>query len=429
MKKLKWFYPGMYFKRWLALVGLGILLVSVGVAILIGFESLSLIESMLIEFVYLLTGEFTPIINKVLGVMIILVGLYCVALGIRRTIKSVYEVVLPEQNAELVDLFFQKRYLKKGPKIVVVGGGTGLSTLLRGLKKYTTNITALVTVADDGGSSGMLRDELGVLPPGDIRNCLVALADTEPLMEKLFQYRFNKGTDLKGHSFGNLFIATMSEILGDFEEGVKASSDVLAIRGQVLPATLEDVTLSAQLKDGTVIEGESQIPEAKGKIEQVFINPIDSDPLPEAVEAIQDADAIILGPGSLYTSVLPNLLVKKLSETIKDSQALTTYVCNVMTQPGETDNYTASDHVQAIYDHIDSEIMDYVLVNNEEIESDLIEKYAEEGSEPVEVDLDKLKEQGLEVVQEGMINQSDLVRHNPDKLAKVIMDLVVRKME
>ncbi|AGB41997.1 hypothetical protein Halha_2113 [Halobacteroides halobius DSM 5150] len=429
MKKLKWLYPGMRFKRWLALVGLGILLVSVGVAILIGFESLSLIESVLIELVYKITGKFTPLINKVLGAIIIIIGLYFVGFGIKRMINSVYDVLLPEQDTELVDLFYQKRYLNKGPKIVVVGGGTGLSTLLRGLKKYTSNLTALVTVADDGGSSGMLREELGILPPGDIRNCLVALADTEPLMESLFQYRYKKGTDLKGHSFGNLFIATMSEILGDFEEGVKASSEVLAIRGRVLPATLEDVTLSARLKNGTVIEGESQIPEAQGEIEQVFINPVDSDPLPAALEAIKEADAIILGPGSLYTSVLPNLLVEQLSSAIKKTDALTAYVCNVMTQPGETDNYTASDHVQAIYDHIDSEIMDYILVNNETIESELIKKYAEEGSSPVEVDLDKLHEQGLQVIQESMINQSDLVRHNSDKLAKVIMNLVVEELK
>ncbi|GAB6138028.1 gluconeogenesis factor YvcK family protein [Halanaerobaculum tunisiense] len=429
MKKLKWLYPGMRFKRWLLLVGLGILLVSVGVAILIGFEALSVIENVLIEFVYLLTGEFTLVINKVLGVIIIISGLYCVAVGIKRMINSVYEVVLPEQNTELVDLFLQKRYLNKGPKIVVVGGGTGLSTLLRGLKKYTTNVTALVTVADDGGSSGMLRDELGVLPPGDIRNCLVALADTEPLMEKLFQYRYTKGTDLKGHSFGNLFIATMSEVLGDFEKGVKASSEVLAIRGQVLPATLEDVTLSARLQDGQIVKGESQIPEADGAIEEVFIDPVDSDPVPEALAAIEDADAIILGPGSLYTSVLPNLLVENLNQAIKDSEAMTAYVCNVMTQPGETDGYTASDHVQAIYDHIDSEIMDYILVNDQQIEPELLEKYAEEGSEPVEIDLAKLKEQGVKVIQEQMINQSDLVRHDSDDLAKAIMDLVIKNLE
>jgi uncharacterized cofD-like protein len=410
MNRLKWLYPGLKLKRWIFLMVVGVILVSVGVSMAVSIRPLDIIR------------------YRVPGIIIVLFGIYFNILAIRRMLLSVYDVLSPERNERLIEVLYQERYRRKGPKIVVVGGGTGLSTMLRGIKKFTNNITAIVTVADDGGSSGVLRDELGILPPGDIRNCLVALADTEPLMERLFQYRFSEGKDLKGHSFGNIFIATLAEILGNFEEAVKESSKILAIKGRVLPSTLEDVRLSARLESGELIKGESQIPKIKGKIDKVFIDPEDSKPLPEALEAIKEADAIILGPGSLYTSVLPNLLVKDLTEEIKKSDALKLYICNVMTQAGETDDYNASDHLQALYDHVGSEIVDYILVNNERISADLIEKYGKEGSRPVEVDLAKLKKQNIEVVQESVISQSNVVRHDPEKLARVLIDLIFQKI-
>lgn len=410
MNRLKWLYPGLKFKRWIFLMVLGIILISIGVSMAISIRPLDIIK------------------YRVPGIIIILFGIYFNILGIRRMLLSIYDVLSPEKNERLIEVLYQERYRRKGPKIVVIGGGTGLSTMLRGIKKFTNNITAIVTVADDGGSSGALRDELGILPPGDIRNCLVALADTEPLMERLFQYRFNEGKDLKGHSFGNIFIATLTEILGNFEEAVKESSKILAIKGRVLPSTLEDVRLSARLENGELIRGESQIPKIKGKIAKVFIEPEDSKPLPESLEAIKEADAIILGPGSLYTSVLPNLLVEGLTDEIKRSDALKLYICNVMTQPGETDDYKASDHLQALYDHVGSKIVDYILVNNERISADLIEKYRKEGAQPVEVDLAKLNKQNIQVVQEPVISQSNVIRHDPEKLAKVIIDLVFQKI-
>jgi len=410
MNRLKWLYPGLKFKRWIFLMILGIILISIGVSMAISIRSLDLIK------------------YRIPGIVIILFGVYLNVLGIRRMLLSIYDAVSPDKNEKLIEVLYQERYRRKGPKIVVVGGGTGLSTMLRGIKKFTNNITAIVTVADDGGSSGVLRDELGILPPGDIRNCLVALADTEPLMEKLFQYRFSEGRDLKGHSFGNIFIATLTEILGNFEEAVKESSKILAIKGRVLPSTLEDVRLSARLENGELIRGESQIPKIKGKIDKVFIDPKDSKPLPESLEAIKEADAIILGPGSLYTSVLPNLLVKDLAEEIKNSDALKLYICNVMTQPGETDHYKASDHLQALYNHVGDDITDYILVNNERISNDLIEKYRKEGAQPVEVDLSKLRELGIQVVQESVISQSNVVRHDPEKLSKVIIDLIIQEI-
>ncbi|WP_027340149.1 gluconeogenesis factor YvcK family protein [Halonatronum saccharophilum] len=411
MEKMKWLYPGLKFKRWVVVIFLGALLLSIGISFAIGLETLTIIDS------------------DLTGISLIILGIILVSLGIKRMLASIYEVLLPNKDEELVDLLYQKRYRKRGPKIVVVGGGTGLSTMLRGIKKFTDNITAIVTVADDGGSSGALRNELGILPPGDIRNCLVALADTEPLMEKLFQYRFTEGDDLKGHSFGNLFIATMSEVLGDFEEAVKESSKVLAIKGQVLPSTLEDLRLSARLDNGELIKGESQIPKVRGKIEEVFIHPKDSKPLPEALEAIKDADAIILGPGSLYTSVLPNLLVRDLTKSIKVSPAAKIYICNVMTQLGETDDYKASDHIEAIYDHVGPGIVDYIISNNELIDNELLEKYAQEGAKPVKVDCDRLKELGVKIIEGGVVDQSDLVRHDPEKLAQVIIELILNIKE
>ena len=424
LNRLKWLYPGLKFKRWLFVVFLGILLISAGVAVIIKFEPLSLLENTFVQVLYSITGRLSSGINIFLGTAIIALGFYLVMLGIRKMISSVYDALLPGGENGLVDILYQKRYLKRGPNIVVVGGGTGLSTMLRGIKKYTSNITAIVTVADDGGSSGVLRDELDILPPGDIRNCLVALADTEPMMEKLFQYRFEEGNELQGHSFGNLFIATLSKITGNFNEGVKKSSDVLAIRGQVLPSTLHDMRLCATLNNGDTVEGESQIPKTEGKIKRVSIEPEDCEALPEALQAVKEADAIILGPGSLYTSVIPNLLIKNLAAEIKKAAAPKIYACNVMTQPGETDGYTASDHIQAIYDHAGKDIIDYALINDGEVDDGLLEKYAEEGAYPVEEDWNQLLEEDVEIISEDLINQTNLVRHNPDKLAQVIMNLI-----
>ncbi len=310
-----------------------------------------------------------------------------------------------------------------GYKIVCIGGGTGLPNLLRGLKNYTSDITAIVTVADDGGSSGRIRDEMGILPPGDIRNCLLALADTEPLMEMLFQHRFNSGS-LKGHNFGNLFLAAMTEMLGDFDLAIKESSKVLAVRGRVLPSTLSDVKLEAEYKDGSVICGESRISQPLREISRVRLTPSDAKPLQEAIEAVEGADAIILGPGSLYTSIIPNLLVKDLSEAISNSNAKKMYVVNIMTQPGETTGYSAGDHVQAIVDHSDRNIIDYVIVNTEKVPQNLLARYHDEGADPVSCDKYTITKMGYMVVTAELINPSDFVRHSSEKLAGVIMDIM-----
>lgn len=320
------------------------------------------------------------------------------------------------------------RNLEVGPRIVAIGGGTGLSTLLRGLKEYTSNITAIVTVADDGGSSGRLRREMGVLPPGDIRNCLVALADAESLMQQLFQYRF--GDDgppgLAGHNFGNLFIATMSEVTGDFELAIKESSRVLAVRGQVLPSTLSQVVLVAELEDGSSVKGESMISKCFRRIRRIRLEPEDVEPLPEALDAIRAADMIVLGPGSLYTSVLPNIMVKGIRDAIKEVAALKVYVSNVMTQPGETDHFTARDHVSAICEHIGPGVLDYAVVNVGIIPLHLLEKYRLEGAEPVLPDVDAISSMGIRVIEGDFVCQNHVVRHDPLKLAEVIVGLTKR---
>ncbi|REE66397.1 putative cofD-like protein [Paenibacillus taihuensis] len=315
------------------------------------------------------------------------------------------------------------------PRIVVIGGGTGLSVMLRGLKEKPLDITAIVTVADDGGSSGILRNELQMPPPGDIRNVLIALADVEPLLSDMLQYRFNSGTGLAGHSLGNLMLAAMTDISGDFVSGVRMLSKVLAVRGRVLPAAGEAIVLKAETVDGTIITGESNIPKAGKAIKRVFIEPPDVEPLEEAVEAIRQADAILIGPGSLYTSIIPNLLVPKLAESIVDSNAVKMFVCNVMTQPGETDNYSVSDHLAAVHAHIGHHLFDYVIVNDGEIPEQVQMKYAERGAKAVHLDLEEVKRRGYEVIADKLVLFRTYLRHDAVRLSHHIYQLVESWME
>jgi uncharacterized cofD-like protein len=321
-------------------------------------------------------------------------------------------------------MLLARRRLNRGPKIVVIGGGTGLSTLLRGLKVYSSNITAVVTVADDGGSSGRLRREIGVLPPGDIRNCLAALADEEKLLTELFQYRFVAGDGLMGHSFGNLFLTAMSEITGDLEQAVAASSKVLAIRGRVFPATLSDVTLWAELEDGRVIQGESNIPEAGGKIINCGCIPADPPALPAVIKAIEEAEYIIIGPGSLYTSIIPNLLVPEIREAIASANVPRIYVCNIMTQPGETENYTVADHIKAIDRLSKQKLFDAVLVHRKSPSEKSLERYALENSHPVYLDRQEVAQLNRRIVMANVMEEDEVmgyVRHDPNQLARVLL--------
>jgi len=346
---------------------------------------------------------------------------------IKNHIKNI-DIRVTFNQDRVENLIVEKKVITRGPKIVAIGGGTGLSTMLRGLKQYTENITAVVTVADDGGSSGMLRQDLGMLPPGDIRNCILALADMEPAMEQLLQYRFTEGS-LKGQNFGNLFIAAMNGISGNFVEAVKRFSDVLAVTGRVLPVTAENINLCAVFDNGTEVCGESKI--AQRKIEQncriknVFLSPKKVNPLPEVIEAIGDADMIILGPGSLYTSIIPNLLVDGVSEAIQNSSAIKIYVCNIMTQPGETEKYTAYDHLKAIQEHAGGQFfIDYCIVNTRVISGGLLEKYFKDGAEPVRIDRAKFRERNIKLIEEDVLKiYHDYIRHDTEKLAKILAKL------
>lgn len=324
--------------------------------------------------------------------------------------------------------------LAKGPKVVVIGGGTGVSILLRGLKKFTSNITAIITVADDGGGSGVLREDLGMLPPGDIRSCILALANTEPSMERLLQYRFDEGK-LKGQNIGNLFIAAMNEIYGSFELAVKETCNVLAVTGKVLPMTLENVKLCAVLENGQVVQGESNIPKAvqkiKSKIDYVYMEPKMSYPLEETVESIEEADVIVLGPGSLYTSVIPNLLVNNIVDEIYESKGVKIYIPNVMTQPGETDEYSVLDHVEAILKHSREDLLDYIIINKETIPDETLEKYSEDGAKPVLINEEEeeiLKSKSINLLKSNLIDiKKNYIRHDNIKLSKIIVELAEKR--
>ncbi|EST11582.1 gluconeogenesis factor YvcK family protein [Sporolactobacillus laevolacticus] len=313
-------------------------------------------------------------------------------------------------------------------KVVAIGGGTGLPAVLRGLKKYPVDITAIVTVADDGGSSGVLRNELQIPPPGDIRNVLVSLSDIEPMFEQLLQHRFKSDSGLNGHSMGNLLIAALTSITGDFVKGVRELSRILNVHGQVLPAADQMIALGAVMSDGSIVEGESHIPEVNKRIERVFLKPADIQPLPESVRAIREADLITFGPGSLYTSVIPNLLVPELADEIYRAKARKVYVCNVMTQKGETDHFTASEHITAIHRHVAHPLIDTIIVNSQPIKLDLLKRYAAEESEPVPIDWKQLNDLGIDVIHAPLIKTAGgVVRHDEAVVGRMLMSLFTEK--
>ncbi|AGY60698.1 LPPG:FO 2-phospho-L-lactate transferase [Gloeobacter kilaueensis JS1] len=427
----KWLYPGMRVKRWLALIVLGTVCTSLGLAIWVDLRPIFYSSKVLWGLVRGL-AEILP--NDISGPLVLVAGIGFVVLGLRFTLGSITEVLVPEGEDDLVERLFRHRRLSRGPKIVAIGGGTGLSTLLRGLKRYSANITAVVTVADDGGSSGRLRQQFGVLPPGDLRNCLAALADEEKLLTELFQYRFKTGEGLAGHSFGNLFLTVMAEITGDLEKGVEASSKVLAIRGRVLPATLDDMTLWADLDDGRHIEGESNISHAGGQIVRIGCSPAVPRALPQVVEAIVDADLVIIGPGSLYTSIAPNLLVPEIVQALRVSKARKIYICNVMTQPGETDGYAVSDHVRALEGAAGGPFFEAVLVHRDPPTRNLesLRRYEQQASYPVAIDRDNLTLMGLQLVMANVMDENDAgttIRHSSRRLARALLRWYTRSLQ
>lgn len=438
---LKWLYPGMHVKRWIGLSFAGLLIFLIGSGVMLqahkGKPPLAIRITQ-----WIISHLHAGIRPGLFGLFLTVSGAVLCLFALGKLIHSLTSVLDPEMTPRgLVDLIYVRRRLAQGRRIVVIGGGTGISTLLRGLKRYTGNITAIVTVADDGGSSGKLRRQLNIHPPGDLRNCLVALADAEPQMTELFQYRFrnqsgsgeireNYAEGLRDHAFGNLLIAAMCAINnGDFERAIQETSRVLNIRGQVFPSTVTPVHLRAEMEDGSIVEGETNISTSPLKIKKVRLMPVQEKdricPVENALLAINQADAIILGPGSVFTSILPNLLVPGLPEAIRRSKAKKVFVCNVMTQPGETDGFSAYDHIRAIEAHVGQRLFEYAVVNTGTPESHLLEKYQKTGSVLVEADTDRIKGAGYKAITGNFISETDVVRHDAPMVAETIMKAIM----
>ncbi len=419
----RWLHIGMSIKRWLVLLIVGVTLVSLSG----GYFAKALYETHFKWpwWVRDLTLQDLP--HQERGFLFLLAGGAVTAIALIRLNRTVINALLPQGNAKVVELLYQKRQLKRGPRVVAIGGGTGLSILLSGLKRYTGNLTAIVTVADDGGSSGRLRREMGILPPGDFRQCIVALADVEPLMGKLLQYRFKEGSGLEGHNLGNLLLAAMADITGNFDKALVELGNILAVQGQILPSTLEDVALVADLHDKSRVHGESNMhqdhasgpnaPDLDGRapIERVFLKPAHAVGYPGAIQAILDADIVVVGPGSLYTSVLPNLLVKDIARALAASAAYKVFVCNVATEPGETDAYRAEDFLAAVERHIGSQVFDSIITNTRL-----------DAAQPPYWHSDVVAAEwrdahGAQLITADVVDQNNAIRHDPGKLARTVI--------
>jgi uncharacterized cofD-like protein len=421
MRAVKWLTVGLGVKRWGLLAIVGVALIVFGAALSFAYVAVDF-SLWVIEAFNRITGSLPD--SVALGIMCLTLGSMSVALGVRGVYKAVEKVYANETRSDFLETALKRRRLDTGERIVAIGGGTGLSTMLRGLKHYSSNITAIVTMADDGGSSGMLREH-GMLPPGDLRNCIAALAEAEPLMTQLFQHRFEGLGELKGHSLGNLIVAAMFEITGDFDKAVQETSKVLAIRGRVLPSTLDDVRLGAELEDGSKIEGQVNVNSAE-KIANVYLIPEKVSALPGVVQAIRDAEMIVIGPGSLYTSIIPNLLVPEIATAIKASKAPKIYVCNVMTQPNETLDYTAADHVRALIRHIGKGVITHVLINSGKVPPEILARYESKGAKFILPDENEIEMLGVRPIHGPFIDVSNVVRHNPTKLAAAIFRIAAR---
>lgn len=425
MRLLRWLYPGLRIKRWLVLFAVATALLAFGVAFSFSPGTAPALAAAITHALRAKSGADLP--RWMLAAGFIVLGLAVGAVSLRGAVLSVVEVLAPAAAEGLGEALFWRRQTGRGPRIVAIGGGTGLPVLLRGLKAYTGNITAIVTVGDDGGSSGRLRGELGILPPGDIRNCLLALADTEPLMAEVFGHRFARGS-LAGHTVGNLILGGLSEVTGDFVQAIEAASRVLAVRGRVLPSTVADVTLVAEMEDGTVVRGETAIAAAGRRIRRLRLEPEAPRALEHAVAAIAEADVVVIGPGSLYTSILPNLLLPEIMAALRRTRALRVFVANVMTQPGETDGYSAGDHLAALQEHVGRPGVDAVLVHSARLPAERLAPYRAQGSVPVQPDLDRCAAAGVHVLARDVATPDGLVRHDPDRLAAVILEEALERL-
>lgn len=421
---LQWLYPGLNIKRWLLLFSLGLMVVAFGVALIMNYQVFGQVEEEILRLLYVFTGTYDYAFLATAGIGLIIAGIIVMLYALRKLVKRFFALVAPDEE-EVSKQIASRIELSRGVRIVAIGGGHGLSMLLKGLKQKTSNISAIVTVADDGGSSGRLREEMDIIAPGDLRNCLVALADKDTALEQLFQYRFGGEGELSGHSLGNLFLAALIKEFGNAQNALEAASTVLNIRGKVMPATAERIRLLAKMSDGKEIEGESEIAaygeSRKAKILHMSMIPAAPIAVGDALEAIRHADLITLGPGSLYTSVLPDLLVPEILQAIKESNAPCLYICNIMTQPGETEGYTVSDHVKALIEHVGKNVIDYVLVNNARPSREILKKYEEVGEFPVKIDAKQVEETGVIMIKSNLLGEERGASHNSLVLAENII--------
>jgi len=425
LRILSWLLPGLVIKRWMFTSGIGVITSLLGIAIWTNLRPLY----WMIEIFFWVMNSITSILPvSLLGPIILFIGILLIGVGQNRSINSIQKALVPRKDTFLVDALRVKSKLSKGPNIVAIGGGTGLSTLLKGLKNYSSNISAIVTVTDDGGSSGVLRKQLGVQPPGDIRNCLAALSNEEPMLTRLFQYRFSRGDGLEGHTFGNLFLSTLTTITGSLEKAVQASSKVLSVQGQVIPATGIDVMLWAELESGEKIFGESLISKSIKPINRIGCIPENPPALPAALESIREADLIILGPGSLFTSLLPNLLVPEIVEALLNNKSPKIYISNLMTQPGETDGLDVFQHIKSIERQlfnfgVNTRIFNSILSQGEFERSSLIDYYRSRGAEPVICNKGRLISEGYDVLQAPLYSKriTPTLRHDSRRLARAVI--------
>lgn len=416
----RWLIPGLGLKRWAILAGGALGLILVGIWSMVNTRAAKDATYALVRFLQ----THMPDLSFVQGLIFVLVGL---GLMVFAGVRMASQVMTKSRGGSGLDAYYENTSLANGPKVVVIGGGTGLSVLLKGLKLHTSNITAAVTVGDDGGSSGRLREAFGVIPVGDIRACIVALADEEDIMEQLFNYRFAEGEGLKGHSLGNLLLVALSAVKGSFQEAVADVDQILQMHGRVLPITNQPLTLQARLLGGDIIVGESNIPMAESPIAELSIWPKEAKATADVLAAIADADAIILGPGSLYTSIIPNLCVAGVVEAIHRTKAPVLYICNVMTQPGETTGYSAGDHLEAILHHSRKGFVDYVIADNGETMSDItLADFIMQSSSRVDLDDEKVQSLGASLEVGAIVEETDPYRHDSKKLADKVFQVLYR---
>lgn len=425
---IKWFYPGMNVKRWILIMFFGLVLIALGLMVIIDFTTLGAIKRLIINFIIVFMKgnySFPNWLVKIIALLYFFVGIFLFVFGFQRLLNSLFTALLKEKRSEVVNIVHKYRFKKKLKRVVTIGGGTGMSTILRGLKEYPFYPIAIVTVTDDGGSSGRLREELGIPPPGDIRNCIVSLSESEEFLKELFQYRFKEGDTLQGHSIGNLLIAGSIKLKDSLLYGIKKLEEALNIYGKVIPVSESILTLKAEFEDGEVVYGETNIRNMKKAIKKISFEPFYAKPTFEAIEEIQNADLIVIGPGSLFTSIIPPLLFSHIVEAIKKSKAKKIYILNLMTENGETDNFNASMHVQKIYEYTNEEIFDYIIVNVGKISDYYLNKYKDYNSFPVLVDEDNLRKMKLKIIKDDFVTvEGGYLRHNPKKIYETLKKIM-----